>query len=321
MKTKLTLIALITTVFLNAQTPNYNGTDNRMNATRNSFWFEGNFNGTIARYKDSTIKWQYQLDYQYRRMADANYVKDGNTMNIFRDPFQNVYRPWIHYWITPKKVRLSLSPIGYWGTWTPTGEGTQLFYGEIRVCPQVTFFQNVGRFEFQHRYRYEFRWLTTKDPAPANGSLSDYSLGTDYMKSGQKMRMRYFLRVNYSLNGKKSNEKGAWYLTAWNELFLGVGANTTDAKIMDQDRVVLMVGRYLKCKYPIKVEVGYTLQYSPKYDTNLPAGQTPGGAYSYGKLNWEANNCFQVYLIMDEFHQFLQKKKTPVAPVTPVTNP
>src|ERR1700761_8355798 len=89
--------------------------DPRVNTQRKSFWFETNIGGSITANK----RWQYQIDYQYRRMADASYVVGGNHSNIFKDPYQQVFRPWIHYWAIPGQVRLSLSPLGYWSTRTP----------------------------------------------------------------------------------------------------------------------------------------------------------------------------------------------------------
>lgn len=309
MKNLFTATLLLISIMAVSQTTNYNSTDKRYNAYRNSFWFEGNFNGTISRYADSSAKWQYQLDLQYRRMADANYVKDGSKWNIFADPSQHVYRPWIHYWIKPKTVRLSLSPFGYWASWTPTKEGTQLFYNEYRFCPQITFFQKIGKLEIQQRYRYEFRWISTKVKSEGNGSLSDYALADNFLHSGEKMRLRYLLRLSYPLNGLATGKKGSLYLTSWNELFIGLGANTNNTKLLDQNRFVFMIGKFLKTSYPIKIELGYTLQYAPKYDISVADKQSAGGAYDYGKLNWEANNCLQVYFICDDFHALFKKKK------------
>lgn len=310
---KKTITFLLTVVLftnsLKAQTPNYNSTDSRRNTYRSSFWFEGNLNGTLARYTDSSAKWQYQLDLQYRRMSDANYIKDGQKNNIFSDPAQHVYRPWIHYWVKPKTVRLSLSPIGYWATWTPSKEGAQLFYGEYRICPQITVFQKIGKLEVQQRYRYEFRWLSNKETAQNNGSLADYPTADNFSHNGQKMRLRYLLRINAPLNGKSTGTKGSLYLSAWNELFIGLGANTANTKLLDQDRFVFLLGKYLKSSYPIKIEVGYTLQYAPKYDVGIAEGQEANGPYDYGKLNWEANSCLQVYFICDDFHSLFKKHK------------
>lgn len=309
MRKEFTLMLLLLSLMSLSQTPNYNATDKRINAYRNSFWFEANLSGTIARYADSAAKWQYQIDLQYRSMADANYVKNGQKNNIFSDPYQQVYRPWIHYWIKPKTVRLSLSPIGYWATWTPSKEtGGRLFYSEYRICPQLTLFQKVGKLEIQQRYRYEFRWQSTKVNAE-HASPADYSLGDNFVHNGEKMRMRYLLRLNMPLNGKSTGTKGSLYLSAWNEVFIGLGANTNNTKLLDQDRFVFMIGKYFKSSFPVKLEVGYTLQYLPKYDTDVAAGQSADGPYNYGKLNWEMNSCVQVFLICDDFHSLFKKRK------------
>lgn len=214
MKKEFTLLVLLISLMSLSQTPNYNLTDRRINSYRNSFWFEANLNGTLSKYADSSAKWQYQLDLQYRTMSDADYISNGQKANIFADPAQHVYRPWIHYWIKPKTVRLSLSPFGYLGTWTPSKEGTQLFFGEYRICPQITVFQKIGKLEIQHRYRYEFRWLSTKVAALNSGSLANYSNGDNFIHNGQKMRLRYMLRLNIPLNGKSTVTKGSLYLAA-----------------------------------------------------------------------------------------------------------
>jgi len=118
------------------------------------------------------------------------------------------------------------------------------------------------------------------------------------------------LRLNMPLNGKSSGTKGSLYLTAWNELFIGLGANTSNTKMLDQNRFVFMIGKYLKTSFPIKVELGYTMQYAPKYDIGIADGQTLGGPYDYGKLNWERNKCLQLclqlYFICDDFHSLFK---------------
>ena len=98
------------------------GSEPRAYTQRKSFWTEFNISGTISKDK----RWQYQMDYQYRSMSDASYIQGGQTGNIFKEPYQQVLRPWIHYWLIPGALRFSLSPIGYWVTWTP-GVETALY--------------------------------------------------------------------------------------------------------------------------------------------------------------------------------------------------
>lgn len=79
--------------------------------------------------------------------------------------------------------------------------------------------------------------------------------------------------------------------------------------MLDQNRFVFLLGKYLKTKYPIKIELGYTMQYAPKYDISIADGQTAEGPYDYGKLNWERNNCVQLYFICDDFQALYKRKK------------
>src|SRR6476620_9837790 len=217
--------------------------------TRKSFWTELNVSGPIS--KDS--RWQYQIDYQYRRAADANYIEGGNTANIFKDPLQQVFRPWVHYWIKPGAIRFSLSPLGYWITWTPPEEGSvyttknpvldeqgnpvvingktqyqdqgQTVFPEFRVCPQVTMVQNIGRLQLTQRYRYEFRWLGQR--AASNGGFDDFEQGYNFKPNGvaganHAGRMRLQVRAQLPLN-KPKIEQNTVYLNAWDELFVSTG--------------------------------------------------------------------------------------------------
>ena len=139
----------------------------RIYTKRHCFWFEGNLNADLSKNK----RFQFQLDYQYRRTSDPSYIAGGSP-NIFKDRFQTVYRPWIHYWILPGTVRFSLSPLGYWISWVsekeaqiyaptkgnPTTQGPVVF-PEFRICPQIMTVQKFGRVEYFNRFRYEFRFV------------------------------------------------------------------------------------------------------------------------------------------------------------------
>ena len=107
-------------------------TDSRSFEKRNSFWTETVVNGVI---KD---KWRWQLDFQYRRSSDPTNVVGGSS-NPFKNNFQHVYRPWVHYQMN-ENIRLSLSPIGFWESYYGAGEGNGVrkVQPEFRICPQVT---------------------------------------------------------------------------------------------------------------------------------------------------------------------------------------
>lgn len=279
---------------------------------RYSFWEETNFFGHLTADK----KWQYQVDYQYRRMSDASTINGGQHYNIFKDPYQQVLRPWIHYWIKPGAIRFSLSPLGYWATWLPPQEpqstpegksavGQRVFFPEFRVCPQVTLVQKFGRFEVIQRYRYEFRWLGQKTQVA--GDISDFGDGYNFGPNGaygsnHAGRIRYQLRCQFPLNNAKI-EKKTFYVNAWNELFLAVGKNTPVNRIFNQNRLIALLGYKFNTEYPIRVEAGVTYQALFQY--------------SAGAVNVENNTALTVYLIFDEFHTLFKSKKTQQADKLP----
>lgn len=268
--------------------------DNRNYVNRKSFWFEGNINGSIRRNSNNELIWQYQLDYQYRRGADGSNVSRGSYTNIFKDMQQNVLRPWIHYYPVPGKIRISVSPLGHWGSWTPSGDGAVKYYHEFRSSYQLTFYQKFGRIELQHRYRYERRWVGNKELS--QGGFNDLFSQEDFFANGRKNRLRYLMRANIPLNKSGSN-----YLAIWDEIFIGFGKNVANNKIFDQNRLVCLFGRKInQDSYPMKIEAGLLWQSAPKYDN-------PALNYQ----NWENNLAFNVYLIFDEFHKFrgINRKK------------
>jgi hypothetical protein len=301
-------------------TPVQNFNDHpRAYAHRYSQWFEANIAGSISKDK----KWQYQLDVQYRRMSDASYIVDGQHSNIFKDPYQQVYRPWIHYWIKPGAIRFSLSPIGYWITWTPPAEGAiytssqgnvgKTVFPEIRTCPQITMVQNVGRFMFSNRYRYEFRWIGQRH-ASSNG-IQDFGFGYDFAPNGSygsnhQGRFRWQTRMQVPLNSK-TMEKNTIYINAWNELFLSVGRHVGFQKMLNQNRTVALIGWRLPTEFPIKIEAGVTYQANFLYNMSTPPTNS-SVTYADSKgmsRNVELNTAYTVYLIFDEFHTMFKGKK------------
>jgi len=333
---KITLSVVLTaTIILQtfAQQPVQNFTNHpRSFYQQNMFWFEGNLNGTISRYKtgadSGATKWQYQLDIQYRRQADASFIKGGNYDNIFKQMYQTVYRPWIHYWAVPKRLRLSISPIGYWATWTPVAEApanngaTQLngknngvlplFFHEYRTSLQLTFFYSLGkRWDFQQRYRVELRWVgknqnsIASDPdsfLPTQDIFTNYD-GT-FTSVSNKYRLRYQVRGTYNLNDAKTK-----YITAWDELFIGMGSNTPTTKIFDQNRVIAMYGqKFNTAKYPVEVQLGLTWVCQPKLNYNVPPTQ-PNSYGSLNKSNFVQVLALQAYVILPEFHKFKKKEE------------
>ena len=283
---------------------------------RYSFWSEFNMSGSI----DSAQRWQYQIDYQYRRMSDASYIVVGDHGNIFKNPSQQVLRPWIHYWIIPKKLRFSLSPLGYWITWTPpqegavypTSQGNQgaTVYPEFRICPQITVNSQLGRLQFVNRYRYEFRYVGNREQSTtfAEDLGKGYSfypnpIGQGY-GSNHLGRFRWQIRAQLLLNSPKMR-KNSIYLNMWNELFIGIGKHINYSKMLNQNRTVAMIGWKLPTQYPVRLEAGVTLQTNFLYNIGTVPTQPN---VTYNKQNVELNTAYTIYIIFDEFHTIFKGK-------------
>lgn len=320
----LTWFSVIESIGQNVPVQNF-GQWPRVYTQRKSFWTEFNIGGTIS--KDG--RWQYQLDYQYRRAADASYIQGGNQSNIFKEAQQQVFRPWIHYWVVPGAVRFSLSPIGYWITWTPEAETSsfpnkegittgQSVFPEFRICPQITTTHNIGRVQFIQRLRYEFRYIGERRAADNNlgdfnkgynfapTNIEDQSASQGWYGHNHYGRMRIQSRLQVPLNHAKMQDK-TWYINAWNELFLMTGHHVKNEKLLNQNRFVAMVGYRFNKDIPIKIEGGITLQTLFLYNIDVPPTNS---GITYQKLNIENNTAYTIYVIFDEFHKLFRKKKT-----------
>lgn len=109
---------------------------------------------------------------------------------------------------------------------------------EHRIFQQFITKQNFGRFYFLHRYRVEERFLP-----------DDF-----------QMRLRYFLNVNIPLN-KKTLDKNAIYLAAYNEIFVN-----TEKPMFDRNRIYAALGIVINKNF--KVEAGVMSQILEKSNRN-----------------------------------------------------
>ena len=346
MKKLIVFIALSMTCYLSANAQNMiqNFTNHpRAYTTRYSMWEETNIQGSLFSKKDSLQRWQYQLDLQWRRMADASWTegeKGSNTSNIMKNPYQYVVRPWIHYWLVPKRIRLSLSPLGFWETYTPAIEGSAnsvapQYYSaenksnkqigtvqpEFRICPQVTVNNQIGRLLFVNRYRYEFQFKGNRMPTTTDfwGDLGQgYSFYPNAIGQGvgstHAGRFRWQVRAQYVFNNAGKMKKNSVYANAWNELFLSMGRHVDITKTVNQNRLVAMVGWKLPTEFPIRLEAGITFQTSYVYADKSTDGNyystSSLGSYS-GSRQVENNLAYTVYIIFDEFHTLFKKNKNP----------
>lgn len=101
---------------------------------------------------------------------------------------------------------------------------------EHRLYQQLMLKQSFGRFNIQHRYRMEERFLE-----------DDF-----------RVRFRYFLSANIALN-KPSVRKGALYLSLYNEIFI-----YADRPLFDRDRIFGGAGYMFNSR--LRVEAGTMTQ-------------------------------------------------------------
>jgi hypothetical protein len=113
--------------------------------------------------------------------------------------------------------------------YTP-GSSVKSVTSEHRIFQQFITRQSFGRVFLQHRYRLEERFLADRFRA----------------------RFRYFLGANIPFN-KPKMEKGAWYLSLYNEVFLH-----TDKAVYDRNRIYGAMGWQLH--RDIRLEVGMMSQ-------------------------------------------------------------
>lgn len=264
-------------VHLNAQTNHFN--------TNSAFWTEVNISGKIKG------KFSYQLDYQFRRQGESDALRDqsqneGNH-SFLAYPYQQVIRPWVGYQVTPK-FRVSLSPLGWWGTWTPTASSGLKFKPEFRTTLQAMYTQPIGRVALTQRLRYEFRFIGRD--LPMDGSIpGDYYSDFDANRQG---RFRSMTRAIIPLNNTKL-ETGTVYVNCYEEFFIGIGKNVAPNRDFDQNRFFLGLG--YKFSPQFRLEAGYLNQIIPKEHT--PTGR-----------NLDMNHVLQVFVIVEDFNSFFKKK-------------
>lgn len=117
---------------------------------------------------------------------------------------------------------------------------------EHRIFQQYITKQKFGRFNFQHRYRLEERFLE-----------DDF-----------RMRFRYFLGLTIPINNKEMQPK-TFYASAYNEMFLHF-----DRPVFDRNRVYGALG-YVISKN-LRIEAGYMNQ----IQENKNRGQVQIGFYN-----------------------------------------
>lgn len=124
-------------------------------------------------------------------------------------------------------------------------------FNEHRIWQQFNQKNTLGRFEIQHRYRLEQRFM---DNYVKQGTTYERS-GTNY-----RNRARYRFMAVLSLN-HKSMENNTLFLNVNDEVFLGFGEGI-GTNILDQNRLQCALG--FKFNASCTIQAGYLNQYVVK---------------------------------------------------------
>ena len=217
------------------------------NSTNNLLWTEASVEGKIGR------KFYYDLDFQYRRQADASNVPGGSRYNLLKHPSEMVLRPFITYKVD-SSLSLALSPLGWYGKWEPVANQGLFFTPELRLVPQIIYKHPLGPLRLEHRGRYEFRWGGEKHLVPDGSDLDE---GYSFADTNKKGRIRYRLKAALPLSqNRPATPKIA--VSAYNELFVSVGKYVPLADRWNQNRAFLGLDYTLRSD--ITLEAGYINQ-------------------------------------------------------------
>jgi hypothetical protein len=154
---------------------------------------------------------------------------------------QLLLRPGLVYTLTPG-VRLTAG-YAYVETWPYGEQPVRARFPEHRLWQQAALAHGTGRVQWQHRYRFEQRWV--RAPLAAGGSDRVYT-----------NRGRYLLRATVPLRGRQL-AVGAPYVSAYDEVFVNWGRNV-QRNVFDQNRLYGAVGWRLTPG--TRLEAGYLQQ-------------------------------------------------------------
>ncbi|MFZ4680178.1 MAG: DUF2490 domain-containing protein [Flavobacterium sp.] len=183
----------------------------------------------MGQYKVSN-HWGYHIEAQFRL---DNQLKQNQ---------QNLFRIGAIYYLNSNKSFTA----GY-GLITTYNEGVDDYFKENRLWEQYQYSKNWNESKntIIHRMRLENRWV--EKLILSNNSV--VSLGSSFQN-----RFRYLNRNLFRLlNFKSTNEE--LYAILQNEVFLNVGDNKVNSKLIDQNR--FLVGLGLNYNNNIRLEFGY----------------------------------------------------------------
>jgi hypothetical protein len=192
-------------------------------------------------------KWAVHTEYQWRRV------------DWFRDPQQQLARLGLVRTLTDR-VKVSGGYTYFqshrYGQYAETPGRAE---PENRLYEDISLSDKLGRLGLGHRIRLEQRWLATRDPT-GNGPVQEW----EYQN-----RIRYQLEAEFPLQGA-AIDNHEWYLTAFDEVFLGFGQNVGD-NVFNQNR--LSGGLGYQFTKDAKLELNYLYQVRSHAEPDAASGQ------------------------------------------------
>lgn len=185
-----------------------------------------------------TFSQKFKWEVYYQRRTQNNYKGDPN---IFHSPQFKSYWLWFYYNLN-KNVKLSVSPFGYFETYTLN---TKLSDPNIPPVKEFRWsarleHETKGRyFNYSNRYGLEYRWRDLKN----NGVYQP------------NFRARYMVRLDKPVKGIFSGTKPVTF-TISDEIFLQFGpAVKKNPNVFDQNR--LYAGAAYEIFRNVKLSLGY----------------------------------------------------------------
>lgn len=218
-------------------------------------WTEASVEGKIKG------KFFYDLDFQYRRQADADDTPGGDRWAIAKHPSEMVLRPFLSY-KPSTHLTVSLSPIGWYGRWIISPTQPLSLTPELRTVPQISYASKLGRLRLEQRGRYEFRWSGERHPVTGGWDIDE---GYNFTAEDHRQRLRYRLRANWPL---LRDTPDRWVLRVEDEVFLNLGPNRPTGSPLDQNRA--FAGMAYTLPGDITLEAGYLHQVLLRLTPALP---------------------------------------------------
>jgi len=225
-------------------------------------------------YCDNLVWTQYQLRGQFTDKWSLHTDVGYRTHDYLKEKAQYLFRIGVIYQLSTK-VNIQAG-YAYFSTNQFLNGYSEVMRPEQRLYQRITVMQQVGRFEFRHRYRLEER---------LNQNISKGVLQEGYTGS---FRFGYQIYVSCAFNNVKIKEKTI-YGFASDELFVSFGKHVVNT--FDQNRAAIGLG------YQFTKGLGATLFYQYIY------GQQPTGTQLY---------TYNVYCVgISQTLDFRKKEETP----------